>query len=115
MGVEDLIRFPYVTRPPTIALKASIRQLCILGALDIDHRQLISTSQMEIEDFISSGRDTFMTWNKDPTTLNELGYLLSRIPISPKYAKMLVVSSKYGLLRYAIMIVACMTVPEIFN
>jgi len=28
---------------------------------------------------------------------------------------MLVVSAKYGILRYAIMIVACMTVPEIFT
>ena len=55
-----------------------------------------------------------MNWNKDPTTINDLGHLLSKIPISPKYAKMLVVSAKYGLLRYAIMIVACMSVSEIF-
>jgi len=55
-----------------------------------------------------------MSWHKDPTTINDLGHLLSKIPISPKYAKMLVVSAKYGLLRYAIMIVACMSVSEIF-
>jgi HrpA-like RNA helicase len=35
LGVEDLLRFPYVTRPPLVAIKASIRHLCILGAFDI--------------------------------------------------------------------------------
>lgn len=55
-----------------------------------------------------------MNWTKDPTTINPLGFILSKIPISPRYAKMLVVSAKYGLLHYAIMMVACMTVPEIF-
>ena len=41
--------------------------------------------------------------------------LLTKIPINPKYAKMLVVSAKYGVLRFAIMIVACMSVAEVFN
>ena len=36
MGVEDLLRFPYVSKPPSQAIKAAIRQLCILGAFDID-------------------------------------------------------------------------------
>jgi hypothetical protein len=40
---------------------------------------------------------------------------LSKIPIEPKCAKMLVVASKYGLLHYAIMIVACMNIPEVFD
>lgn len=69
---------------------------------------------MDVEDYLQSGRDNFMTWTKDPTTINQLGLLLSKIPIAPKFAKMLVVSAKYGLLRYAIMIVACMSVSEIF-
>ncbi len=56
-----------------------------------------------------------MSWKKDPTTINELGVLLSKIPITPKFAKMLVISAKYDLLHFAIMIVACMTVPEIFS
>ena len=42
--------------------------------------------------------------------------MLSRIPVSPKYAKMLLASHKYeGLFIYCVMIVACMSVPEIYN
>ena len=40
---------------------------------------------------------------------------MSKIPIDPKCAKMLVVASKYDLLHYCIMIVACMSVTEIFD
>jgi len=35
VGVEDLLRFPYVTRPPLPALRQALRHLCIVGALDI--------------------------------------------------------------------------------
>lgn len=55
-------------------------------------------------------------WTKDPTTINDLGIVLSKIPVSPKYGKMLVASHKYpGLLTYTIMIVACVSVPEIYT
>ena len=47
--------------------------------------------------------------------MTDLGILLSKIPIDPKCGKILVVASKYGLLHYAIMIVACMSVSEIFD
>ena len=47
--------------------------------------------------------------------MTDLGILLSKVPIDPKCAKILVVASKYGLLHYAIMIVACMSVSEIFD
>jgi HrpA-like RNA helicase len=49
------------------------------------------------------------------TTISPLGVVLSRIPVSPRYAKLLVASHKYeGLFPFAIMIVACMSVPELF-
>lgn len=51
----------------------------------------------------------------DPTSITDLGTLLSKIPIAPKFAKILVVASKYDLLHYAIMMVACMSVSEIFD
>jgi hypothetical protein len=51
--------------------------------------------QNEIDDYLSQGKDYFNTLTKDPTSINDLGSLLSKIPISPKFAKMLVVSSKY--------------------
>lgn len=51
----------------------------------------------------------------DPTLITELGSLLSKLPLSPKFAKMLIVSTKYQVLKYVIMIVACLSVPEMFR
>lgn len=36
IGVEDLLRFPYVTKPPVMALKMALRHLCIIGAFDFN-------------------------------------------------------------------------------
>lgn len=36
LGVEDLLRFPFVTKPPTQGIKAALRHLCILGAFDFN-------------------------------------------------------------------------------
>lgn len=44
-----------------------------------------------------------------------MGILLSKLPLSPKFAKMLVVSTKYQVLKFIIMIVACLSVTEIFR
>jgi HrpA-like RNA helicase len=67
-----------------------------------------------VEEYL--GGDNFHLWTRDPTVINDLGVVLSKIPVSPKYGKMLVASHKYpGLLTYAIMIVACMSVPEVYN
>jgi HrpA-like RNA helicase len=68
-----------------------------------------------VEDYLESGKNNFMEWKSDPTEINELGVLLAKIPVSPKYAKMLIASHKYGILRYCIMIVACMSVSELFT
>lgn len=70
---------------------------------------------MDIDDYLSAGKDMFETLVSDPTEINELGVLLSKIPISPKYAKMLIVSAKYKILKFVIMMVACMSVSEIFT
>ena len=39
-----------------------------------------------------------MQWTRDPTEINDLGLLLAKIPISPKYSKMLIASTKYSVL-----------------
>ena len=46
--------------------------------------------------------------------MTKLGSLLSKVPLSPKFAKMLVVAIKYRLAHFTIMMVACMSVSEIW-
>jgi HrpA-like RNA helicase len=113
MGVEDVIRFPYVSMPSLQSIKMSIRHLFILGALEMK-----SNLQHHVEstarDFIEYGRKGTLEWKQDPTKTNQLGKLLARIPIAPRFGKMLIVGAKYNVLRFCIMIVASMSVPELF-
>lgn len=51
----------------------------------------------------------------DPTDITELGKLLSKLPIDPKFGKMIIVATKYNLTHFAIMMVACLSVQEIYD
>ena len=51
----------------------------------------------------------------DVSEITELGSILSKIPLEPRFSKILLVASKYDLLHYAIMIVACMSVGDLFD
>ena len=103
LGAKDLLKFPFVTMPPLAALRASLRHLTILGALEVNSRP-------DLDKLLSCDAAS-----SDPTDITQLGILLSKLPLSPKFAKMLIVSTKYQLLRYVIMIVACLSVAEIFR
>ncbi len=102
LGATDLLQFPFVTMPPLPSLISSLRHLTILGALEVNKRS-------ELDNLLA------LKVNTDSTKINELGTLLSKLPLSPKFSKMLVVSTKYNVLRYVIMIVACLSVPELFR
>lgn len=126
IGVEDLLRFPYVTKPPLPSLQASIKKLTILGALHLEPKLLpaetslfsfsVNRQRKNIDQILENSLvDSFMHASRDPTTITELGILLSKIPIDPKCGKILVVASKYDLMHYGILLVACMSVTEIFD
>ena len=87
-------------------MKAALRHLTILGALDVADRRQI--------DQLLSVKSEGDTLKSDPTKVNKLGSLLSKVPLSPKFSKMLVVALKYGLAHFTIMMVACMSVAEIY-
>ena len=88
--------------PPIPALIASLRHLTILGALDVIKR-------VDLNNLLA------LKVKSDVTTINDLGVLLSKLPLSPRFAKMIVMATKYGVLRYVIMIVACLSVSELFK
>ena len=92
--------------PPVMPIKMALRHLTILGALEI-------RDQGQTEALLGVKANSKLL-NSDPTKINKLGTLLSKVPLSPRYSKMLIVASKYDVIRYAIMMVACMSVNEIF-
>jgi HrpA-like RNA helicase len=103
IGAKDLLQFPFVTMPPLPALVASLRHLTILGALKLDSRQ-------QLDDLLQH-----KITREDNTEVTDLGSLLSKIPLSPKFSKMLILSTQQSVLRYVIMIVACLSVQELFR
>ena len=103
IGAKDILQFPFVTMPPQAALCAALRHLTILGALEVTDK-VLRERVLDRNSKLSS----------DPTSINELGILLSKLPISPRFAKMLIVGAKYGVLKYTIMMVAALSVNEIF-
>ena len=107
IGTQDVFKFPFVTMPAMAPMKAALRHLTILGALDVADRR-------QIDALLSVKQDDDEALRSDSTKVNKLGSLLSKVPLSPKYAKMLVVALKYGLAHYTIMMVACMSVAEIY-
>lgn len=46
--------------------------------------------------------------------ITKLGKVLAQFPLSPKYSKMLVLAAQHGLMKYAIYIVAGLTIQELF-
>jgi ATP-dependent RNA helicase DHX37/DHR1 len=121
IGVEDLLRFPYVTKPPVSSIHASIKKLTILGALKLNPALMppnlsmfaftVNQQRKNIDEILENSLvDQLTHSSRDPTEITELGTLLSKIPIDPKCGKILVMASKYDLMHYGIMIVACMSV-----
>lgn len=104
-----------------------MKKLTILGALKLKPEVVVRQSESAFAFSVSKVKrnideilentmvNSFDTASSDPTEITELGRLLSKIPIEPKCAKMIVVAAKYDLMHYAIMIVACMSVQEIFD
>ena len=93
--------------PPMMAIKMALRHLTILGALDIK-------DPVQADNLLGVKNNGNLL-KSDATTITRLGTLLSKVPLSPKYGKMLVVASKYKVIRYTIMTIACMSVNEIFQ
>ncbi|KAJ3219267.1 ATP-dependent RNA helicase dhx37 [Dinochytrium kinnereticum] len=90
MGISNVQNFPFPTPPSPDGLRKGERLLMHLGAL-------------------TRGE------NGQPSKITELGNLLASYPISPRYAKMLVIASSQSkrILEYLIAIVAGLTVGEI--
>lgn len=51
---------------------------------------------------------------KDINRITPLGKVLSYFPLSPRYAKMLILTSQHNLISYGVSIVSALTVQELF-
>ncbi|VVT57765.1 uncharacterized protein SAPINGB_P005858 [Magnusiomyces paraingens] len=84
MGIDKIVNFPFPTLPERSALKKGLKLLNYLGALDEKER------------------------------LTSLGKSMSLFPLSPRFAKMLIIGNQFECLPYIVAIVAGLSVGDPF-
>ncbi|ODQ65758.1 P-loop containing nucleoside triphosphate hydrolase protein [Nadsonia fulvescens var. elongata DSM 6958] len=84
MGIDKIINFPFPTPPDRLTLAKAEKLLQYLGAISPENN------------------------------LTDLGRTMSLFPLSPRFAKMLIIANQHGCLPYVIAIVAGLTVGDPF-
>lgn len=100
MNIDQVTNFPFPTPPDRYSLKKAEDLLTHLGALDRSTSTKMIGGNQEIG--AVGGRIT------------DLGKKMGGYPVSPRFAKMLVVGEQNGCLPYVIAIVACLSVGDPF-
>ena len=85
LGIDDLVHFDFMDPPAPETLMRALELLNYLGALD------------------------------DDGAMTELGRHMSELPLDPQLAKLLLASPEYRCSNEALSVVACMSVPLIFQ
>ena len=100
MNIDQVVNFPFPTPPDRFALKKAENLLIHLGALTSPtNTRMISGVQQAGS---AGGQVT------------ELGKAMGAYPVSPRFAKMLVIGNQHGCLPYVVAIVACLSVGDPF-
>lgn len=99
LGIDRVVEFPFPSPPDKEALKAAERRLVILGALQ---------NLQKGERYKDLAKWEFSA------KVTPLGKAMSRFPLSPRYAKMLLLSYKHNCIPYIVAIVCALTVPDLF-
>ncbi|XP_041347782.1 probable ATP-dependent RNA helicase DHX37 [Gigantopelta aegis] len=99
MNINKVINFPFPTPPDIEQIKAAEKLLTALGALT--HPDLPrSVAEMKKE---------------STSTITPVGRAMSKFPVSPRYAKMLLLGEQHDLLPYVITVVSALSVDELFT
>ena len=85
MGIDQIANFPFPTLPDRGALARAERLLVTLGALDKEHKNI-----------------------------TDLGRTMAHFPLSPRYAKILIVGNQLDCLPYVVALVSALSVGDPF-
>ncbi|VDP98242.1 unnamed protein product [Trichobilharzia regenti] len=92
LGSTKLSLFPLPTPPSTQAIEAAERRLLALGALK------------EVEN----------TTGGQSRTISDAGKWMTRVPVPARFARMLLFANQCHLMPYAVILVAALSVPNLF-
>lgn len=100
MNIDAVVNFPFPTAPDRIGLRKAEALLTHLGALEA----MTATTMVR-------GVEKIGTVGGRITTI---GTSMAAFPVTPRYAKMLVIGSQHGCLPYVIAMVAALSVGDPF-
>ncbi|XP_030569337.1 probable ATP-dependent RNA helicase kurz [Drosophila novamexicana] len=89
MGIDRVVHFPFPSPPDQLQLVAAEQRLSVLGALEP------------------------RTEGNTPPAVTQLGRVISRFPVAPRFGKMLALSNQQQLLPYSVCLVAALSVQEL--
>lgn len=90
MSIIKVLNFPFPSAPDVLQLRAAERRLFLLGVL--------------------GGEDPKSECSSHITAL---GRAVSALPVAPRFGKILALGHQYGLLPYAVCLVAALSVQEV--
>lgn len=100
LGIHDIAKFPFIDHPDTRLLNDGFKLLQELQAIDIKASPSTTTS----------ARKTASRQQKP--RLTAIGRLMSRLPIDPKYARMLFEANQQQCLHESLIIVAALNIQD---
>jgi len=93
IGIDDLASFPFIQPPDSRGIKDGLGLLTELGALELAPASDSGTAATGIR-------------------LTKLGTQLAKLPIEPRFARMLLEAKKHGVVREVLVIVAGLTIQD---
>ena len=135
MKVKNIYLFPFVTKPKLYFIDKSLEHLVNIGAVDIpdienmnklnrimnmlknnkeeNNKENNEKDDENMEEDNKEEKD--MEKRKDSTSITEIGKLMSRFPVEPKLAKILIMANNFDIIEYAIIIVVILSIENLID
>ncbi len=115
LKITDVSKFPFLTFPEKIFVERALRHLIIIGGLQAEENNLVKLKIVENEmNKLNKAESSNIDYH-DNTSITEIGKLMVKFPLPPKYSKIIILANKFGLLHYAIVLVGVLNIENIFN
>lgn len=115
LNICDISKFPFLTFPNKKFVEKTLRHLIVIGGLKTDEDSQYNI----IKNFIATNLLTKDSEKidqdyKDNTIITDVGKLMIKFPVPPKYGKIIILSNKLGLIYHGIVLVAIMNIENLF-
>lgn len=120
IGIDHIESFPFPTAPPSSAIRSALSLLTYLGAVhtaaSVLDAQNANQIMAKIDSTLNAAKGKKLPGLEDTRGLTSLGQRLVKFPISPRFAKMLVLAQDLPhLLPYVLTMVATLTEKSVFT